>query len=86
MLKKYKIIHLGLYVVKMRREPYNQKYGQCYGCEFDKNLACTQIYITGATRLCDVCSDYAYPCEWNPPEPWKFIYKIENYAEKKDVK
>lgn len=82
MLKKYKIIHLGLYVVKMKREPYSQKYGQCYGCEFDKNFACTQIYITGATRLCDVCSAYAYPCEWNP-EPWKFIYRIETYAEKK---
>ena len=41
MIKICKIIHIGSYVVKMRRWKYNQNYGQCYKCVFNKKSLCT---------------------------------------------
>ena len=85
MIKICKIIHIGSYVVKMRRWKYNQNYGQCYKCVFNEKFLCTQIYLMEAIRLCDICDAYAYPhlYEWNSKSSLKFIYKIETYAEKK---
>lgn len=83
LLKKYKIVYEGDYVILMKRSPYDLLNGQCYMCRFDDNLMCTQIYLSEQLRLCDVCGRYSYPYMCSGFKPWKNIYKIENYAKKK---